>query len=150
MTGPLSPGLGAHVGFVGVRSPLRWIAIALTLFGVGLAGCGGSGPLPPVTAQPPVATTLSWFRAINSGNDPLALAHFAPGSRDQMEWSDFGSISFTDVRCHVIGESASSSNVGCRFQVPNAPPDMQGVTGWSVHLERTQSGPWLITTYGQG
>lgn len=49
-----------------------------------------NGPLPTIAIQSPVATTRSWFAAINAHDKPLALAHFVPADRDMMNWSSWG------------------------------------------------------------
>ena len=47
-------------------------------------------PAPPIAIQSPVATTVSWFRAVNDHNMPLAQEHFVSANRDMMNWSSWG------------------------------------------------------------
>jgi len=69
----------------------RSLGSALVLIGasVSLASCSSSS-LPPIATQSPVATTLSWFKAVNSHDMALAQEHFTQGSRQQMDWSSWG------------------------------------------------------------
>jgi hypothetical protein len=123
----------------------------LLVFGVALVGCSSaSRSLPHVAVQPPINTALSWFRSINEHNMPLALAHFVPKDRQQMEWSDFGSASFSEIRCQLVSQEKTTSEVDCTFHVPNPSPDMRGVTFWDIYMQREPPGPWLINAYGQG
>ena len=125
------------------------LLVVLVGLGFGLAGCSSqtssSQPPPRVAVQSPVDTALSWFKSVNDHDLPLALAHFAPGSREQMEWSDFGSTTFTNVQCSLVSATSTTSDVRCTYGLPNLP----GRTFWTVDMERTPPGPWLITSYGQ-
>ena len=134
----------------------RLLAYALASVAVvALAGCAStgpiaSGPLPRIPIQSPIATAQSWFKALNDHNMALAQAHFSPGSRDQMEWSNFDSARFSNVRCRQVSGSLTSSNVRCTF----GESGISGIPGsgtsfWTISFERQPPGPWLITTYGQ-
>jgi hypothetical protein len=114
-----------------------------------LAGCTSSAAPPHIATQSPVETTLSWFKAINEHNMPLAQAHFARADRNDMEWSDFGSFSFYDLRCHLVAKGLTTSWVRCTFKTHNPPIDMVSDTYWSVYMQRKAPGPRLITGYGQ-
>ena len=132
-----------------------WFLCALLVFAVAMAACASgppaiSGPLPTIEVQPPVDTAYAWFAAINDNDYPLALAHFVPADRSYMEWSSFGSVSFSDVTCNLISQASNAATVGCFFTVQNPPPDMQDDTGWSIDMERHTPGPWLIVDYGVG
>ena len=117
--------------------------------GVSLAGCG-STPSPPTAIQSPVATALSWFRAVNSHDMPTAQAHFAPASRDMMDWSQWGPP-FTHLHCRLESGSATRAVVYCSFAPINDPnTGMSNDSFWNVHLQRETSGRWLIHDYGQG
>ncbi len=136
-----------------VAGPLlhRVLAFLAALVGVGvvLSGCG-SAPPPPVAIQSPVATTLSWFNAVNSHDMATAQAHFAPGSHDQMDWSSWGPP-FTDLRCHLQSGNDKSATVYCTFSpITDADTGMSGDAFWDVYLQREPSGRWLINNYGQG
>jgi hypothetical protein len=120
---------------------------ALVMAGL-LASCG-SGPLPHIASEPPVATTLSWFSAVNRHNMPLALAHFLPADRGQMEWSQWGPP-FTHLHCSLSSGTAKDAHVYCTFDKINDPDTgMSNVSFWSVYLQRDSSGRWLINGYGQ-
>jgi hypothetical protein len=125
-------------------------AIAMMAISLTLAGCASSAaPLPGIAVQSPVDTTLSWFKAINENDMPLAQAHFARADRNQMEWSGLGSFSFYDLRCHLMAQAMTISSVRCTFEMHNRPIDMVNVSYWSVYMQRKPPGPWLITGYGQ-
>jgi hypothetical protein len=126
-----------------------FFALSLGL-GIMLAACSSGGSLPEVSVESPTATAYSWFRAINQDNLALAQAHFEPTSRSQMHWSDFGSIQFTDVSCSPRSVTTTNADVRCAFDVPNPPADLQGDHFWDVWMQRKASGPWLISSYGQG
>jgi hypothetical protein len=127
------------------------VALGLFIAAAGLTACSTpSAAKSSVAVQSPTGTALSWFASINEHDYPLALAHFLPSARDQMEWSDFGTSSFRDVRCHNVSQKSNTSEVECTFSVPNPSPDMENVTFWDVYMKRTPTGPWLITGYGQG
>jgi hypothetical protein len=66
-----------------------------------------------------------------------------------MAWSDFGSISFTNVSCHLVAQTTTTAEVGCTFS-EDAPPGEQEDAGWTISMERQPPGPWLINNYGQG
>ena len=122
---------------------------ALAAMGVGLAACGSSPPT-PIAVQSPVATTLSWFRAVNAHDMPTAQAHFAPGSRDMMNWSQWGPP-FTQLHCALQTASTTVAVVHCSFApITDADTGMDNESFWNVYLQREPSGLWLINNYGQG
>lgn len=117
---------------------------------MGCAPTSLHGGLPSIAVQSPVATTLSWFAAVNANNKPLALAHFAAADRDQMEWSSWAPR-FKHLRCSQESGSATSADVTCTFDEINDPDaGMSNTTFWDVYLQRVPPGPWLINGYGQG
>jgi len=65
-----------------------------------------------------------------------------------MRWSDLGSFSFYDLRCHQTARAATASQVKCTFRVHDPPPDLQEDTFWYISMRRQSLGPWLITGYG--
>ena len=130
-----------------MRSVRRIGAVAAVTVTLMLAACTSSAAPPRVATQSPVNTALSWFKAINEHNMPLAQAHFARADRNQMEWSDSGS--FYDLRCRLIAQAMTTSQVRCTFMMHKRPIDMLNVTYWSVSMQRKPPGPWLITGYGQ-
>jgi hypothetical protein len=105
---------------------------------------------PKIAIQPPVATTLSWFAAINAHDKPLAVAHFVPADRDMMEWSNWGEP-FRDIHCSLMNSATSRASVYCKFNdINDANMGMSNVSFWTVSLQREPSGRWLINNYGQG
>jgi hypothetical protein len=134
------------------RSLLK-IATAVTLVaGVSVAAwaiqSSAHGRSSTIAIQSPVATTLSWFAALNEHNKPLALAHFVVADRDMMEWS-FWEPPFHGLHCSLTSEGVNRANVYCTFDDIND-NDMSNVDFWSVSLQRSSNGPWLINNYGQG
>jgi len=134
-----------------MRTLGRLITVAMVIMALVLAGCTSStAPLPSTAVKSPVDTALSWFKAVNENNMPLALAHFAPADRNQMEWSGLGSFSFYDLRCYVMFQAVTTSEVVCAFKVHDPPIDLLDDTFWDISMQRKPSGPWLITGYGTG
>jgi len=125
------------------------VAVAATA-GSLAATLSSSGATNEIKVQSPLATVLSWFHAINDGNQALAMAHFASADRDQMEWSAFGSFTFQNLRCHDIGVTLGNATVYCSFQIRNPTPDLEGDSFWTIDMDRERSGRWLITSYGTG
>ena len=122
---------------------------ALVPFGICLAACS-AGPPPPTAVEGPVASTLSWFRALNAHDMPLAQEHFVRADRDMMQWSSWGPP-FTHLRCHLQSGTADRANVYCSFSpITDAATGMSGDSFWTVYLQRESSGRWLIDNYGQG
>jgi hypothetical protein len=103
--------------------------------------------------QSPVATAESWFAAINARKQSLALAHFAPGEYQMMEWSSWGPH-FRNVHCSLlpaVPQTATSAVVRCTYDPINDPEaGMSNENFWDVYLQRTPPGHWLINNYGQG
>ena len=144
---------------------MKQLAVPL-LVALLLAGCGGSSAPAHIAVKSPEATALAWFSAINAHNMPLAVAHFAPADRGQMAWSDFDSVTFSNVQCALQSETQSeskrlfathssssqaSASVMCTF-TPHVPSGNQVEHDgfWTVYLHKVSSGPWLITSYGTG
>lgn len=127
-----------------------WVAgiSATSLF---VQACG-SANTPTIPTQSPVQTAMSWFDAINTRNLPLAKAHFAAADRHEMNWSssEFHAAKFSGVRCNAVEQGETTSTVRCTFNPMDTPQDMENITFWSIDMERTPPGPWLITDYGQG
>jgi hypothetical protein len=116
-----------------------------------LTGCGGSA-LPSVPVESPAKTALAWFEAVDHHDLRLALAHFAPPDRGQMEWGGSAWPYFAHVRCRG-GQTGNEASAGCSFVVRNAHGSFFGFQGWvgmGVWMERKPGGPWLITSWGQG
>lgn len=114
----------------------------------GVSSCGPAGSAPPRhPAEGPVAASEAWFAAIDAGTLHLALAHFTPKDRGRMEWSNFGTVKFSDVHCRQWRRKAASAVTICHFkEVGSATPQ----TFWTVSLRRRGDGRWLITNYGTG
>lgn len=66
-----------------------------------------------------------------------------------MDWSDFGQVSFSNVRCRPLAEQQGTARVECTFN-ETAPNSEQKDSFWDIEMSRTGSGPWLINNYGQG
>ena len=102
--------------------------------------------LPQVPVEPPLAATVSWFEALNACNVPLINAHMTPAKRGGWTCID----PFTHLHCVPESQAASTASVRCTFDPQNDP--RVGNTGdafWSVYLERSSSGRWLVTDWGQ-
>ena len=67
------------------------VVVAMVVMTLVLAGCTSSAaPRPGIAVQSPVDTTLSWFKAINENDMPLAQAHFA--ARTVARWNGPASV----------------------------------------------------------
>ena len=128
---------------------LRWSGAVTALVAVSgsLTGCG-SAPPTPIAIQPPVATTLSWFQAVNAHNMPVAQEHFVPSDRDMMAWSSW-EPPFKDLQCQLSSATTRRADVYCTFATINS-DDMNNVSFWNVYLQRDESGRWLMNSDGQG
>jgi hypothetical protein len=132
-----------------------WSLGLLLVVASGLAtGCSTSQPprQTSVAVESQVKTALAWFQAVNQKDKPLAVAHFAPGDRGQMNWGD-GSTSgwprFSNVHCRALAHAGPQ--VLCPFKESDAPDVGNPDSFWTISFVRTSStGPWLISGYGQG
>jgi hypothetical protein len=123
-------------------SVLVLLAIAFAV----LVHSGANQTVPQIPLQPPVAATASWFEALNSCNMPLIDAHMAPAKRGDWTCID----PFTHLHCVPESQAASTASVRCTFDPQNDPRvGNTGDTFWSVYLERSSSGRWLVTDWGQ-
>lgn len=105
---------------------------------------------PTIAVESPVRTTEAWFAAVDAHDMPLAKAHFAPGSRDQMNWSSWGQP-FINLHCSLKRHSHTDADVLCTFADQNDPSTgMSNVDFLTFELTRATSGRWLIVNYGQG
>jgi hypothetical protein len=100
----------------------------------------------------PLHAAYSWFEAINQKQRSSMIAHAAPAAEGMMNWN--GGVtsmwpSFTHVSCAITNSTRSISNLLCTFK-EKAAPGNQIDTFWTMSLERSASGKWLITNYGQG
>jgi hypothetical protein len=119
----------------------------------GLAACGSSIPrISPLEFSSPRGAALSWFAAIDDKNLSDALAHFAPGSRAQMDW-DNGRVSgwprFSSVRCAVQSQAADAAEVSCTFSETASVAAGTPSSFFTLDLSVDMAGKWLITNYGQ-
>jgi hypothetical protein len=126
------------------------------LAGTGLlsAGCPNSSHaevFAPARVSP-VATVEAWFQAINERNLKGALAVVEPKKKGMMDWGGGTSqwTTFSAVHCRTDDQKVNFSEVYCSFT--QSPPSVAGppVTFWTVAMRRRTSGPWLISSYGQG
>jgi hypothetical protein len=127
-------------------------AALLLTSGIALSSCGSTSHLGSHEFNTPLHSVYSWFGAINQKQESSMLAHAAPIMKDAMNWNDGETSqwpSFAAVRCHITHSRASSANLLCTFK-ESAPPGTQIDTFWTVSMERSSSGEWLITNYGQG
>ena len=135
------------------RRPGRWLIVAclsvLVLLALAIAALvrtEASQALPQVPVQPPVAATVSWFDALNTCNMPLINAHMVPAKRGRWNCID----PFTHLHCVPDSQTGSPASVRCTFDPQNDPRvGNTGDTFWSVYLELSSSGRWLVTDWGQ-
>jgi hypothetical protein len=116
-----------------------------------LAACGG--PNAAKTASTPLAAAQSWFKSINDKNLQAAQAHFVVSEKQMMDWGGGDPSTwptFTHLRCKTLSASASKGDVYCTFNESAAPAEGNPDSFWSISLQRSGHGPWLINNYGQG
>ena len=122
---------------------------AIALSGWSSAGAAAKSA-PPRT---PVQTALAWFRAIDAKNAPKAESYFTPRQRSLTEWVT-GYVSkgkpFTDVHCRSENQKASTANVYCTFVEAPSPDRGNPDTFWTISMQKSSGGHWLIDSYGQG
>ena len=122
------------------------VLVVLALAIAALIHTAASESLPQVPIQPPVATTASWFEVLNACSMPLINAHMVPAKRGSWTCID----PFTHLHCVGESQAATTATVRCTFDPQNDPRvGNTGDTFWSVYLERTGSGRWLVTDWGQ-
>jgi hypothetical protein len=98
-----------------------------------------------------VEEATSWFQAINDKNGKATIAHFAPASRDQMQWISHPVEpipSFSNVECKQLSATRTSAEVHCTFNQSQIPGE-QNDDFWTISMQRVDGGPWLINNYGQ-
>src|ERR1019366_5565164 len=122
------------------------VLVVLALAVAALIHTDANQPLPQVPVQPPVATTASWFGALNICNVPLINAHMVPAKRGNWTCID----PFTHLHCVSESQAATTATVRCTFDPQNDPRvGNTGDTFWSVYLELSSSGRWLVSDWGQ-
>ena len=58
---------------------------------------------------------------------------------------------FTDLHCRLRSGGATRATVACTFSpITDAATGMSDESFWTVSLERTPRGVWLIDDHGQG
>jgi hypothetical protein len=97
-----------------------------------------------------VEESASWFGAVNAKDRTASLAYFIPQDRYLADWT--GGVShwptFTNVKCSSTSSASSTASVRCTFQ-SHGDPSSAGDTFWTIDMQRTTGGPWLINSYGQ-
>jgi hypothetical protein len=77
---------------------------------------------------------------------PLINAHLSPSKRGSWTCID----PFTHVHCVSESQTPTKASVYCTFDPQNDPRvGNTGDTFWSVYLEHSDSGRWLVTDWGQ-
>jgi hypothetical protein len=134
---------------------LTGVVAALTLAALVVAGCSSTPSASTVNHMPSshftaVEESASWFGAVNAKDRTASLAYFIPQDRYLADWT--GGVShwptFTNVKCASISSASSTASVRCTFE-SHGDPSSAGDTFWSIDLQRTSGGPWLINSYGQ-
>ena len=116
-----------------------------------LAACGG--PNAPKTASTPLAAAQAWFKSINDKNLEAAQAHFVVSERQMMDWGGGDTSTwptFTDLHCRTLSASTSKAGLYCNFDESAAPAEGNPDSFWTISMQRSGHGPWLINNYGQG
>ena len=133
--------------------PGKWLIVAslsvVGLFALAVAALVHTDvhrSLPQAPIQPPVVATAAWFEALNTCNMPLINAHVVAAKRGGWTCID----PFTHVHCVPESQAAATATVRCTFDPQNDPRvGNTGDTFWSVYLELSSSGRWLVTDWGQ-
>ena len=122
------------------------VLVLLALAVAALVHADAHQSLPQVPVQSPVAATASWFEALNACDTPLINAHFVSARRGSWTCID----PFTHLHCVPESRTATTATVRCTFDPQNDPRvGNTGDTFWSVYLQRSSSGRWLVADWGQ-
>jgi hypothetical protein len=138
----------------------RSIGIAAVILA---AGCGSTSGThasqqaalphgPAALYQSPEQATLSWFYAINHKNMAAALAHFEPSDRNQMNWGNGNTATwstFSRLHCKPTEQGNGAAQIYCTFSESPSQSEGNPDTWWDVYLVQ-RHGDWLISGYGQG
>ena len=136
-----------HVVLLGV------ICAAIVALIVGVVVATAAAPNPASSARPsPVAVAQAFFKDINRHDLSLIESAIVPRDRYMVaNVSDWDLYHFVRLRCHRTAESQLTASVQCGFMMHSpAPPEMYNVSFWDLSLQRSSSGSWLISNYGQG
>jgi len=146
-------GIDAHV--TERRRRRRWVVLAslavVSVLAVGLAvvavvRTSGHQPTPEESFRSPMATTTSWFAAVNSCDRASIDAHLVPARRGNWTCTD----PYTHLHCVPEGRAATTAAVRCTFDPQNDPRvGNTGDTFWSIYLVRTGNDHWLVSDWGQ-
>lgn len=138
----------------GVRLATVGVVLGSAAF---LAGCGGGGRAatssPSADFSTPLAAAQSWFDSINTRNLTAAQQHFVPSERFMMDWGEGDTATwstFTKLRCKTLNESGRRAVVYCSFTESPSSSEGNPDSFWTISLQHTTSGRWLINNYGQG
>jgi hypothetical protein len=133
----------------------RWL-LSLLLFVAGSLAAACATSQPPeqtsVAVESQAKTALAWFTAINEKNQPLAVAHFAPGDQEMMDWGD-GSTSgwptFSNVHCRALAQAGPQ--VMCSFRESDPPMWVNQIrSGPSRLCEHRSQAPGSSTATDRG
>ena len=130
-------------------------AVSLVLCaGVMLVGCAGSSPSKgSADATTPLAAARSWFTSVNDKDLQGAEAHFVRSAKEMTDWENGDTSTwptFTDLSCKTLRQTVTAATVYCSFEESASPAEGNPDNFWTVSLQRTSSGHWLINNYGQG
>jgi hypothetical protein len=130
---------------------LGWVLVGASV----LAACGST----PATIDSsnvgvtPLALAQSWFKSINIKDLSAARGDFVPSARSMMDWGggDTSTWStFTKLHCKTLQESGRNAAVYCSFDESPSPSEGNPDSFWTISMQRSESGRWLINNYGQG
>jgi hypothetical protein len=144
--------------FVSHNSPKRPRLAALGLAfasAIVIAACGGALPADDTSANSstPLALAQSWFKSINGKDLNAAQGDFVPSERSMMDWGGGDSATwstFTKLRCRTLQNSGKAATVHCTFNESQSSSEGNPDSFWTISMERTPAGNWLIDNYGQG
>jgi hypothetical protein len=130
--------------------------VGWVLVGAGILAACGSTPAAiggSNNGSTPLALAQSWFKSINSKDVSAAQGDFVPSARSMMDWGggDAGTWStFTKLRCKTLQQSGRNATVYCSFNESPSPSEGNPDSFWTISMQRSDSGHWLINNYGQG
>jgi hypothetical protein len=137
---------------LGAKSRRRVRALLAVLsVGIALTACGKTAaPLRPST---PLAAAQSWFAAINAKDLKSAQSHFVVSQRSMMDWGGGDTATwstFSHLHCKTLSHSGVAAVIYCSFSESASPSEGNPDSFWTISLQRSGHGPWLINNYGQG
>jgi len=128
-----------------------WVLVGASV----LAACTSTPPAIDSSGNgsTPLALAQSWFKSINGKDFSAAQRDFMSSARSMMDWGggDTNTWStFTRLHCKTLQESGRNATVYCSFNESPSSSEGNPDSFWTISMQRSDAGRWLINNYGQG